>query len=373
MVTCDTQSGEAAVHSAMCGRKVLLIADDLTGACDAAGAFASHGVCSTVVFDPADVASQDAAQVVAFSTETRDTTATEMKSAIRNALTSATESMLLFKKIDSVFRGNTFHEIAEIAKLAQGKVILIAPAFPAHGRTCRNGVVRFELNGVTQEILVADGLRSQGLQVVSLAASDESGSLQHTVHSYLSEPSSIFLADAETDAEMQRVVEAFSGMGAAVVWIGSAGLAYALAHAVRESQEQLVITRTGLIIFCIGSDHPATRSQIDTLLLEDAEAHVLPLPRGVAGVEDVQAFFTAFEPLQLGCVVMTGGDTASLVCRALGVTAIDIAGELSPGVPCGVLRGGPLDGVNVVLKSGGFGTPQLFLEIANKFERNELN
>jgi uncharacterized protein YgbK (DUF1537 family) len=373
MAACDTQSGEATMHSAMCGRKVLLIADDLTGACDAAGAFASHGVCSTVVFDPADVACTEGAQVMALSTETRDIATMEMKTALRDALASASESTLLFKKIDSVFRGNTFHEIAETAKLAQGKVILIAPAFPAHGRTCRNGVVRFELNGVTQEILAADALRTLGLQVVSLAASDVSESLQRIVRSYLDESSSIFLADAETDAEMQQIVETFSSLGVAVVWIGSAGLAHALAHAVQESEEQLPVVRHGLVIFCIGSDHPVTRGQLETLLLKDAKAHVLPLPRGVAGIEDVQAFFTTFEPQQLGCVVMTGGDTASLVCRALGVTAIDIAGELSPGVPCGVLRGGPLDGVNAVLKSGGFGTPQLFLEIANKFERNELN
>jgi uncharacterized protein YgbK (DUF1537 family) len=54
-------------------------------------------------------------------------------------------------------------------------------------------------------------------------------------------------------------------------------------------------------------------------------------------------------------VIMTGGDTAALVCDALGVRGIRLIREALPGIPYGTLIGGRLDGVPVITKAGGFG------------------
>jgi len=43
-------------------------------------------------------------------------------------------------------------------------------------------------------------------------------------------------------------------------------------------------------------------------------------------------------------------------------------GEVLPGIPWGMLRGGRFDGVLVVTKSGGFGAPDALIRIAEFFE-----
>lgn len=54
-------------------------------------------------------------------------------------------------------------------------------------------------------------------------------------------------------------------------------------------------------------------------------------------------------------LVLTGGDTAASVCRALGGTGTEILFEVAPGIPLGRLRGGPYEGLRIVTKAGAFG------------------
>jgi D-threonate/D-erythronate kinase len=54
-------------------------------------------------------------------------------------------------------------------------------------------------------------------------------------------------------------------------------------------------------------------------------------------------------------VVVTGGDGARAVARALGATGFQIFGEAAAGVPVGALVGGPASGLRFVTKAGGFG------------------
>ena len=66
-------------------------------------------------------------------------------------------------------------------------------------------------------------------------------------------------------------------------------------------------------------------------------------------------------------LVLSGGDTASLVCRALGVRGIQLADEIVPGVPWGYLSGGVFDRALVATKSGGFGAPHALIQVADFF------
>ena len=52
---------------------------------------------------------------------------------------------------------------------------------------------------------------------------------------------------------------------------------------------------------------------------------------------------------------MTGGETLRDLCDALGVTRLEVDGEIEPGVPTSLLRGGDWDGQRLVSKSGAFG------------------
>ncbi|MGE5506876.1 MAG: four-carbon acid sugar kinase family protein, partial [Chitinophagales bacterium] len=75
-----------------------------------------------------------------------------------------------------------------------------------------------------------------------------------------------------------------------------------------------------------------------------------------AALGEIGAAALAAAPATAG-LVLTGGDTARAVCRALGAQAIAVKREFCPAVPLGTLVGGSFPGLGVVPKSGGFGDP----------------
>jgi D-threonate/D-erythronate kinase len=57
----------------------------------------------------------------------------------------------------------------------------------------------------------------------------------------------------------------------------------------------------------------------------------------------------------LGGLVLTGGDVARACCSLLSARGFDLVGEVAPGIPVGLLKGGPCNGLRVVTKAGAFG------------------
>src|SRR5271157_2579688 len=91
----------------------LLIADDLTGACDAAVHFARRGYRTHVRLDSRG----EEVSVLAISAESRDLSAAELRQ-VMNELAQrlpVDRARILFKKIDSTLRGNVGAEIAAAA------------------------------------------------------------------------------------------------------------------------------------------------------------------------------------------------------------------------------------------------------------------
>jgi uncharacterized protein YgbK (DUF1537 family) len=119
------------------------------------------------------------------------------------------------------------------------------------------------------------------------------------------------------------------------------------------------------VLFCIGSDHPVTVEQQRHLLaLGRGECMVLNLSVRQTSLERVRESIESAAPTAL---VLSGGDTASLVCRALGVRRIELEDEIVPGIPWGYLCGGAFDGSRVATKSGGFGAPHALIQVADFF------
>src|ERR1035441_306320 len=89
----------------------LLIADDLTGACDAAVYFARRGYLTAVRLESHGEAPE--AGVLAISTESRDLSAAELPRVMDDLAQRlpVSRARILFKKIDSTLRGNVGAEI----------------------------------------------------------------------------------------------------------------------------------------------------------------------------------------------------------------------------------------------------------------------
>jgi hypothetical protein len=90
---------------------------------------------------------------------------------------------------------------------------------------------------------------------------------------------------------------------------------------------------------------------------------IVPVMLGETSADDIRFALAAQNPAQVGCLFMTGGDTAHFICRALGIHTLRLECEFAPGVPLAIAEGGPFDGVSVVLKSGGFGEPDLLCRL----------
>jgi len=359
-----------------------IIADDLTGACDAAVPFAHRGLRTLVL--PAYLAGVEVdADALAVSTETRDVAHGTMQQRVTAAFDRFSGSDHVFKKIDSVFRGNTFIEIAHALQLMPDAPVAIAPAFPALNRICIDGVQ--EVRDVVGErrLPLYDCLQKVGVEARVVSRHSSVSTLKDVLRTNLEAGQRIFLFDSECQEDLGCAVAAVSTLSERTLWIGSGGLALALAGSIR----QTVATHASLAggsktVFCVGSDHSVTQMQLDRLLLDrtitdcsvldgnlaaDSAQIVCRIPRDAVRNNDIIRFIERVGITEIGCIFVTGGDTASLLCEALDIEAIEIRHEFAPGVPVGVIQGGPLDAITIILKSGGFGDADLLSQIARTY------
>ena len=337
----------------------LLIADDLTGACDAAVHFARRGYRTQVRLD----FHGEETSVLAISSESRDLSGAELRQVIHELAQRlpVDRARILFKKIDSTLRGNVGAEIAAALAAFGCEAAVITPAFPAMGRTVEGGYLRV---GGAEPIDLAARLRSQGLEGCShvhpaaVSAAIEGGAQFISV-------------DAACDRDLDAIALAGLASGRRILWAGSAGLASALARTLpwggSPTCPRPAPCPASSVLFCIGSDHPVTVEQQRRLLALGRREHVvLNLSVRQTSVNRVRELIGNAAGAATA-LVLSGGDTASLVCRALGVRRIELEDEIVAGIPWGYLSGGAFDGRRVATKSGGFGAPHALIQVADFF------
>ena len=352
----------------------LLVADDLTGACDSAVHFAAVGLRVFVSTAP-DGAPREA-QVFACSTESRDIDPAEAAYRIRQLAgrLRAQSPRIRYKKIDSTLRGNTGVEIVAALEAFGCDAAVVNPAFPAMGRIVRCGALHIPREPSFRPIELTGWLRAYGAEAcVHVAA----GSLAAAIDS----GAQFVSCDAVCNEDLAALAAEVLAVGKRILWVGSAGLAAALAcHlAIDCGAHHSPACSCGPVLFCVGSDHPVTVEQQRRLAercsvappgsdifgaLAAGQHVVLPIPRGRTGADPLRRRFSDCRPAAL---FVSGGDTASLVCAALGARSIELRREFAPGIPEGILHGGTLDGVPVLTKSGGFGAPDDLIRIADYF------
>jgi uncharacterized protein YgbK (DUF1537 family) len=352
--------------STSCG-PITIIADDLTGACDAAVPFAAAG--EVVRVGLGDRLPVGSGSVRAMSTNTRDVPACEAAERIRDLADELGADAESFKKIDSVFRGNTVVEIRAAVRHWGFDLALVAPAYPALGRSVREGVLRIEDAAGEREVRIEEQLAEAGCSLSRIAAGSTED-VAVAMRAALAEGVRILLCDAAVQDDLEQVVHAARSLRKRILWIGSGGLAHALA-ANASSGGQDAERRRGQVVYFVGSPHAVTSAQVERLKnVKNAEyacVSVVSIEMGRTAGDEVRRAIAGVRAEQIGCVLMTGGDTALFVCRALEVESLRLEREFAVGVPLGRVEGGPLDGVTVALKSGGFGDVDLMGRLLEEF------
>ena len=154
---------------------IVVIADDLTGAAELAGAALSHGLSAEVqtVFD-----ASSPAEVVCVDTDTRllapDQAAERVAAVARNV--AAAKPEWIFKKCDSVLRGPVLAEARAVAGATGRKRILIVPANPSRHRIIRNGRYFIDGRPLSETVFAHDPAHPRTTaQVAALLGDDLTG------------------------------------------------------------------------------------------------------------------------------------------------------------------------------------------------------
>ena len=343
----------------MTGLRVL--ADDLTGALDAAACFVGGVGPVPTVWKPPAVLSFPAA----VDAGTRGLAAGAARAVMARLALVLDGAEPAFRKIDSLLRGHVAAELG--ACLRWFDHCVIAPAFPAQGRVMAGGRQFRAEAGAWRDVGVdlPGALAAQGVAVRLCRPGDPA-------------PAGVSLWDAETDAELDAVVAEARVLPGRVLWCGSAGLAGALAGPGAVPVPLLA----GPVLALIGSDHPVSVAQLSTAwkhvhrithggaeeaapiarrLASGHAAVAVVVPPGVAREAAAAHIAGSFGRLlagldRPGTLVVAGGETLRAVCDGLGATMLEVDGALEPGVPASLLRGGRWHGLRVVSKSGAFGS-----------------
>ena len=336
--------------------RIVLLADDLTGACDAGAAFLRTGRTVRIWFGTS-VEFSTPESVQAFNTSSRALSARHAARAVSQACAALAgdPNALFFKKVDSAARGPLAAELLAAQRALESRAILFAPAFPAAGRTVRDG---------TLEIEDATGQHSQ-IRLEGLFPLTARGRVFHVAHARELVPAldageTLLICDSATQMDLDALARAANGIPG-LLYAGSAGLAQALASLVPARPMAAFVPPATRTLLIAGTSHPVTKLQLEELDSAGQEGvRVLRLRLAFGAAARIRSAFRSYAPQAL---ILTGGETAELAVRALGAHSFILLGELATGIPWGTVQGGDAHGCTVVTKSGGFGSPAAFNEI----------
>jgi uncharacterized protein YgbK (DUF1537 family) len=353
-------------------RGLQVLADDLSGAADCAASFTGAAGAVPLLLG----APRAALERFALDTDSRSLDASAAAARWRelgHVLGSAVSSdTLLFKKVDSTLRGHVGEEVSALIQSIPGiERVVIAPAFPEQGRTFVDG--RLHVHGKPKD--------------ASLAAIAERIA-QVAENRTIAMPMSV-----SGDDDLRALVDRMRISNEPTLWVGSSGLARALAGTPPRRINAGVLQAPMLIV--VGSYSAAAREQVRAFARQRPEETIAVSPNGgnsaasvakaaglleKSGAALLHLDFDDAPPsapsrrvigalaAALGdgarrarTLVATGGDTARAMLEALGIDALTIEGELEPGIPVSAPIGDR--NLRVVLKAGGFGDNGVFLRM----------
>jgi uncharacterized protein YgbK (DUF1537 family) len=347
---------------------VLALADDITGALEVGAKFSGAGIRTLVFAKPAAASS---APVVVLDTETRHTTpevaAAEVKRFVLQS--GAVRPRLLYKKTDSTLRGNISAELQALAELFPDWRIGYAPAYPALGRTVKNGVLYVDGIAVEHTAFARDALNPI-----------HASSIPAMLHPELA--CTVF--DGETDAHLREAASSILADSSIRIAAGPAGLAEMISAQIdlpRGAPPPLPAVRTCLVMN--GSLHERSAIQMQhaetprwRILQREYEGGADPAYVMAENSKYVVERIAAEDP---DAVFVIGGDTAFAVIAELGLPPMAPIGEVVPGVPVTRIEAASVAGflparkrdLLLITKAGGFGDPDVFCQVRRKLERDE--
>lgn len=269
--------------------KLLILADDFTGALDTGVQFSGKGIRTQVVVSGHWVEPDSDCDVIVIDVETRHVPKEKAYEIVYDVCQQAVKYGIccFYKKTDSALRGNVGSELQAAADAVFGKNIVFVPAFPAMRRITVDGVHYIDGIPVKESVFGQDPfepvmydrvdelLRATGYRGGVIGVSKAERKLQ-TAEDWKTQASEerrqkaaeaakqqLFLYDAETDADLDEIAEAVSKKSDIPILAGCAGFAAKLPELLKLPVKKSgdVKLKENLVFLC-GSVNPITKSQI---------------------------------------------------------------------------------------------------------------
>jgi len=396
-----------------------IIADDLTGASDTGIKLKLQGIDVDVVFDIEEIdAMLRSRRILAINTSSREDTPEAARKKLIKLINVLKENGCdrVYKKIDSVFRGNVGAEIEVLMETLDVQRAFLAPAIPANKRIIRDGSL-YVNHGEESSLDICWLLqKTSNLQVEKITLEDLEKGKEWVLQNLLQYPADkkvVVLFDTVTDDDFRLITAVFKAYPGEYLPVGASGMANFLPDIWGLAGEG---EKFNLIV--IGSYHKITGQQLKYLLahspcgvitvdtrkavqdprelgrvLQEArhllsgaqvpetlvvtvdtalEAAKFPLKKENAFI--IASFLSrvAREIVSSGrceTITISGGETAYHVMGFLGAKGMRLIDEIASGIPVGIVLGGMAEGLPLITKSGGFGECDAFVQILNYFKK----
>lgn len=384
--------------------RLLVVADDLTGASDTGSRFAERGYDTSILTATVD----HDAEVLVRDTDSRYLSAPEAAKRVHRTITEY-DPPVVYKKIDSTLRGNIAAELTAAIEAVDPQLTVMAPAFPETGRTTTDGC-QYVHGTPVHETSVGSDLETAHIPTLlsdsnypidelseSVIRAGVSSISDRMTHFQQSAHPRIIVADATTSRHLAAIARAAATLENPPLYVGSGGLAgyvrlgktvpvlgvagsvasETLAQLTALPDQRLVrvdgaelITETETISAAV-SEVIETLEQEGTAVLtaathDDDVARTFEAGRTAGLTEsDIREAVSSrlarivrsvLEAQSIGGLFMTGGAIANATLSALDGDAIELAGQsIASGIPLGRIASGPHTGLPVVTKAGAFG------------------
>ncbi|CEG28669.1 four-carbon acid sugar kinase family protein [Bacillus sp. B-jedd] len=289
--------------------KIVLIADDLTGACDSGVQFTQKGLISVVSLD-GNIPNGQKTEVIIFDTNSRALPKDEAYHAVYKIAEkiNSLQYTLLYKKVDSTLRGNLGSEVDALMDRLQLDIAVVAPALPELGRTTEKGI--HYLNGIpVSETEIANDPKTPVIEsnIVKLLSSQSKReavlfqkevfkegprAVEAAIKGFVAEKKLLLVFDAARREDLYEVVRNLKDLPFRMAWVGSAGLAEALSPEGRPSLTVATMPeasgRRPVVVVC-GSRSGVARRQADYIIEHSKTASVQLMPQALLDERDRKA------------------------------------------------------------------------------------
>ncbi|MDO4960799.1 MAG: four-carbon acid sugar kinase family protein [Eubacteriales bacterium] len=402
--------------------KVLIIADDFTGALDTGVKFAEAGAQTKVMTKWDEHFVDDPSEVLVLCLPTRHDNPLDAYRKVRKVVEMADGKVgLIYKKTDSALRGNIGAELTAVVEgCSTSNNLYFIPAMPSMNRYTSGGVhyidgiiVRESVFGQdpfepVTESYIPELMRKQcSTRIKSIWAEDAIKSTPRC------DKNAILVYDCESQADLDAEVETLFGDGDTRLVAGCAGLAQTLARFLGFDNNVEAPKKAGTLVVVCGSVNPISKAQMtyaegngfsrihltSAQLLDDV-TKLTAMAKGLvlmsdAGsgilVDTLNAKRGLFEEMsdeereelraeisgRAGMLIrdmcdaglnsrlmIVGGDTLLAFANAIGCTEYYPVCEVETGVVLFRVRYNDKD-YEIISKSGGFGDEDLLVKIVN--------